>query len=89
VFFFGTGWIISTRVCNQWVNVAYTVLLLLTAWWLYSRLDQFKSQGSAKRARLFLIPLLVWLLFTTALAGNALGAKLFQPKPSWRTMAFT
>jgi len=89
IFFFGTGWIISTRVCNQWINVAYTVLLLLTAWWLYSRLDDFKSQAPAKRARLFLLPLLAWLLFSTALAGNALGAKLFRPKPSWRTLALT
>ena len=51
VFFFGTGWVISTRVCNQWVNVAYIVLLTLTAWWLYKRLGDFKDQTQAKRAR--------------------------------------
>jgi len=89
VFFFGTGWIISTRFCNQWVNVAYIVLLLMTAFWLYSRLGVFKSQTSAKRARTFLIPLIAWLLFSTALAGNALGAKLFRGKPSWRTLALS
>ncbi len=89
VFLFGTGWIISTRFCNQWINVAYTVSLTLTAWWLYQRLGEFKSQKGAKSARAFLIPLIVWLLFVTALAGNALGAKLFRPAPSWRTMALS
>lgn len=86
VFFFGTGWIISTRVCNQWVNAAYIVLLTLTAWWLYKRLGDFKEQTQAKRARILLIPLLAWLVFCVALAGNALGAKIFKPKPTWRTM---
>jgi tryptophan-rich sensory protein len=86
VFFFGTGWVISTRVCNQWVNVAYIVLLTLTAWWLYKRLGDFKDQTQAKRARTLLLPLLAWLLFSTALAGNALGALVFKPSPTWRTM---
>lgn len=86
VFFFGTGWIISTRVCNQWVNVAYIVLLTLTAWWLYKRLGDFKDTTQAKRSRMLLLPLLGWLLFSTALAGNALSAKLFKHKPTWRTM---
>lgn len=84
VFLFGTGWVISTRVCNQWVNAAYIVSLTLTTWWLYNRLGDLKPQPKAENAQTFLLPLLGWLLFSTALAGVALGAFVFQPKQTWR-----
>jgi tryptophan-rich sensory protein len=85
-FLFGTGWILTTRVCNQWLNVAYIVSLLLTAWWLFTRLDTFKPQAQAARARAFLIPLLLWLVFSTYLSGVALGAKVFKPKHTWKSL---
>ena len=85
-FLFGTGWIITTRACNQYLNVVYIVALLLTAWWLFTRLDTFKDQAGAKQALLFLIPLLLWLLFSTFLSGIALGALWKKPRYSWRSL---
>lgn len=85
-FLFGTGWIITTRACNQYLNVVYIVSLLLTAWWLFTRLDTFKPQAPASRARTFLIPLLLWLVFSTFLSGIALGALWRKPKYSWKSL---
>lgn len=77
VFFFGTGWAITNRLCNQYTNLLYSILLLFTSLWLYNRLGDFKSASSAKRARFWLWPLLLWLSFSTVLSSIALGAKLF------------
>lgn len=86
IFLFGTGWVISNRLCNQWVNTAYIVAMLLTTWWLFTRLKTFEPQKGAQTARTFLIPLLLWLVFSTFLTGVALGAFVRKPKTSWKTL---
>lgn len=80
VFFFGTGWVLSTRICHQWINVLYVGLLLATCIWLLKRLATLKDTfpSEAKTARAWTFPLFFWLCFASLLALNALRAKLFQ-----------
>jgi tryptophan-rich sensory protein len=90
VFFFGTGWAITTRLCNQYANLIYVVLMIFLTLWLYNRLGIFKDTSKdAKSGRFWLVPLILWLFFTLFLASIALGAKLFEHRSSFDTITFS
>lgn len=90
VFFFGTGWAIANRLCNQYSNLLYVILLLFTTLWLYHRLGEFTNTSkSAKSARNWLWPLLLWLGFSTILSSIALGAKIFNKYAKASTLKFS
>lgn len=72
---FGTGWAIANRLCNQYATLAYVILTLVTVFWLQGRLEEVAAnpsqEATAKSAKAWLNPLVVWLCVAAALAAYA------------------
>ena len=69
----GNGWVLSNRICNQYFNFFYGALLLTVTCLLANHVA--KSQDKhGKKARDWLIPLIVWECFAVLLYFSALWA---------------